>query len=338
MLFSIVVPIYKVEKYLRRCIDSILSQTYSDFELILVDDGSPDAAPKICDEYAAKNDQIHVIHKPNAGLVSARQAGIAAARGDYILNVDGDDWITENLLEELQSVILKHNAPDIIQYNAYRVYADHQELSRSHLVPGYYNREEIERKIIPSMLYDRRQPFLVAMIPGYIWSKAIKRHILQGHYCSDTSVCKFEDFACTYECIYFSNTFYYLNKPLYFYNKMNEGSIMTIYDAAYIRNHDRAIQYITAHLGVQSPEVERQIRARNVSGICIAVFHEIRHGKRLLDASKHIKQELNATTCLQKADCTGLPLHAKIYIFMLRHRMYFLALLVAKIRLAVKGK
>lgn len=92
MKLSVIIPIYKVEKYLRSCIDSVLRQDLSDYEIILVDDGSPDSCPVICDEYASKYDFIHVIHKPNGGLSSARNAGIHEARGDYIIFLDSDDW------------------------------------------------------------------------------------------------------------------------------------------------------------------------------------------------------------------------------------------------------
>ena len=83
MKFSIIVPIYKVEKYLCQCIDSILAQDYTDYELLLVDDGSPDTCPTICDEYAKKDNRIKVVHKPNGGLVSARKAGSEIAQGEW---------------------------------------------------------------------------------------------------------------------------------------------------------------------------------------------------------------------------------------------------------------
>ena len=99
-VFSIIVPIYKVEPYVHKCIDSIVDQSYEDFELILVDDGSPDNCPKICDEYADKDKRIHVIHKKNGGLVSARNAGLKAATGEYVLYVDGDDWLLPDSLKK----------------------------------------------------------------------------------------------------------------------------------------------------------------------------------------------------------------------------------------------
>ena len=98
---SIIVPVYKVEKYLNECIDSILAQTFTDFELILVDDGSPDNCPALCDAAAAKDSRIRVIHKPNGGVSTARNAGLDAARGNWIGFVDSDDVIDKTYYEKL---------------------------------------------------------------------------------------------------------------------------------------------------------------------------------------------------------------------------------------------
>ena len=101
--FSVIVPVYKVEKYLDRCICSILNQTFSDFELILIDDGSPDNSGAICDQYAAKDNRVRVIHKENGGVSSARNAGLNAAQGTYIAFVDSDDEVAPNYIELLNS-------------------------------------------------------------------------------------------------------------------------------------------------------------------------------------------------------------------------------------------
>ena len=98
---SIVVPAYNVEEYLPQCVDSILRQTFTDFELLLVDDGSKDSTGRLCDEYAGKDRRIRVIHKENGGLVSARKAGLSEAFGTYVAYVDGDDWIAECMMEKL---------------------------------------------------------------------------------------------------------------------------------------------------------------------------------------------------------------------------------------------
>ncbi|MBQ9833306.1 MAG: glycosyltransferase family 2 protein, partial [Clostridia bacterium] len=99
---SIIVPVYNVEKYLSRCIESILAQTFTDFELILVDDGSPDSCGKICDEYAEKDSRIKVVHKKNGGVSSARNAGLEAASGELVLFCDGDDYVAEQFCEYMQ--------------------------------------------------------------------------------------------------------------------------------------------------------------------------------------------------------------------------------------------
>ena len=107
---SIIVPVYKVEKYLDKCVNSIVGQTYKNLEIILVDDGSPDNCPAMCDEWAQKDSRIKVIHKKNGGLSSARNAGLDACTGDYIGFVDSDDWIEPDMYEYLLNIGMKNNA------------------------------------------------------------------------------------------------------------------------------------------------------------------------------------------------------------------------------------
>lgn len=113
-MISIIVPIYKVEKFLPKCIESILNQTYSDFELILVDDGSPDKCPEICDEYAAKNQRIIVIHQKNSGVSAARNAGLKKAKGQYIGFVDPDDFIAQDMYEKMVQAVEQSAAELVI--------------------------------------------------------------------------------------------------------------------------------------------------------------------------------------------------------------------------------
>ncbi len=109
-LISVVVPVYKTEKYLTRCVDSILAQSYENIEIILVDDGSPDGCPKLCDELAATHTNIRVIHKENGGLSSARNSGIEQARGEYLAFVDSDDFIEKDMLKRLHQMLTANGA------------------------------------------------------------------------------------------------------------------------------------------------------------------------------------------------------------------------------------
>ena len=129
MKLSFIIPVYNVEKYLPQCVDSILSQTYKDFEVILVDDGSPDNSGKVCDAYAQKDHRVRVIHKPNGGLSDARNVGMAAARGEWIVFVDSDDfWIDKSNLSTLMKVAESNQNFDFIGFNCSYYYEENHSL------------------------------------------------------------------------------------------------------------------------------------------------------------------------------------------------------------------
>ena len=119
---SVIVPVYKVEKYLDRCVKSIIGQTYPDFELILVDDGSPDKCPQMCDEWAKKDKRIRVLHKENGGLSSARNAGLRVARGEYVHFIDSDDWIELDLYENILNLFKIYTSAQIVQFGSIEVH------------------------------------------------------------------------------------------------------------------------------------------------------------------------------------------------------------------------
>ena len=137
---SIIIPVYNVEKYLNRCVDSILSQTFSDFEVLLIDDGSPDNSGKICDEYAVKDNRVRVFHKKNGGVSSARNLGLDKAIGDYIMFVDSDDWISDDCLEVCMKEITKNDL-DALQFGFISVH-DEKEIPQMKEQTQVYNGEQ----------------------------------------------------------------------------------------------------------------------------------------------------------------------------------------------------
>lgn len=125
MKVSFILPIYNVEKYLSECVESILAQTYRDFEILLVDDGSPDNCPTLCDEWARKDNRIKALHKPNGGLSDARNFGLEHAQGDYVVFVDSDDfWVNNDCLEQLMNIVNAHPDCDFIGFNCSYYYSD----------------------------------------------------------------------------------------------------------------------------------------------------------------------------------------------------------------------
>lgn len=141
--FSVIIPIYKVEEYLKECIDSVLQQTYCNLEIILVDDGSPDSCPVICDEYAEQFEFIKVIHKKNGGLSDARNTGLDIATGEYVIFLDSDDyWGEKDFLKKVNSFIISQSSPeqiDIILFQAKKFV----EASQSYILDQYYSSEHI---------------------------------------------------------------------------------------------------------------------------------------------------------------------------------------------------
>lgn len=149
---SIIVPVYKVEKYLRKCIDSILSQTFEDFELILVDDGSPDKCGEICDEYARKDARIRVIHKENGGLSDARNKGIDEAKGEYIGFVDSDDYIADDMYETLYEDIIKGDA-EVSVCGVYNCYNNVVKVECGHEYHAVVDNKEAVRMVLEGKFF-----------------------------------------------------------------------------------------------------------------------------------------------------------------------------------------
>lgn len=167
-MISVIVPIYKVEKYLKRCVNSLLAQSYSDFELILVDDGSPDNCGNICEEYAAKDKRIKVIHKDNGGLSDARNAGLRIAKGEYIAFVDSDDWVATNYLETLLKVIELTDS-DICECEVLKTTGEIEKYENSkEKYTSYSSEKALELLICDKILHQ------------YVWNKLYKRSCLKG--------------------------------------------------------------------------------------------------------------------------------------------------------------
>ena len=146
-LISVIVPVYNVEKYLDRCVKSILRQTYKDFELILVDDGSPDKCPSMCDEWAKKDERIHVIHQKNQGLSAARNNALKKAKGNYISFIDSDDWISDDMLEDLLKLLFKYKA-DISVCNFFKTSDEKQKPDNRNVNVHLYTKDEFMHIIL----------------------------------------------------------------------------------------------------------------------------------------------------------------------------------------------
>lgn len=217
MLFSVIVPMYNVKPYAEKCIASILKQNFNDYELILVDDGSKDGTEIIIDDYAKQNERIHVIHKRNEGLTSARKAGAAVAKGEYIVAVDGDDWIEPEYLRTFERAITRFH-PDLV-ISGYTENRENDcknvEAAPPFIRPGFYHDNEIKKTILPN---------LFSIIPT-IWAKAIKREIyVPAQYKVDDIISIGEDGCIVYPIVSNATSLCLIEGFLYHY-RINSGSM-----------------------------------------------------------------------------------------------------------------
>ena len=208
-LISVIVPVYKVEKHLDRCVQSIVDQTYRNLEIILVDDGSPDNCPAICDAWAEKDNRIKVIHKENGGLSDARNAGLAVAAGEYVSFIDSDDWVDRSFMETLLDLSVRTGA-DIAECNFIKTSGSTEARTTSDAVTVCTTEEALEKHI------------KTEMFKQVVWNKLYRRNVInavfeKGKY--------HEDEFWTYQIIANCGKLAHIDRILYFYFQ-REDSIM----------------------------------------------------------------------------------------------------------------
>lgn len=215
---SVIVPVYNVSMYLEKCVESLLAQTFADFELILVDDGSSDESGGICDSYEEKDSRVQAIHQRNAGVSAARNRGLARARGTYIAFVDADDWAAPEMLENLLHEIT-WNETDMAICRFYEVTDGKKEIHNDHFPWGVYEGE----KIMPMF----RQMFGGREMMGSICRCMFKAGIIRRVGISFSPLRFSEDLLFVLEYLLCCQRVCYMEKPLYFYNRSNPVSTLT---------------------------------------------------------------------------------------------------------------
>ena len=320
MFYSVIVPIYNVEEYLKRCIDSVLCQTFGDFELILVDDGSPDGCGAICDEYKLKDERIKVIHKKNGGLVSARQAGAEIAGGEYILNLDADDYIAPDTLKE-GARIIKNTGADIItfSYNSVRNYIVCEK--RDDIAPeGLYTKEEMKEKIYPMLLCNENMKHCLYFLSGRIIKADIIKPIQLG---IDTKVSHGEDVCVVIPSFFKAQKAYVSHKGMYFYTDRDGQSLSSKFNPRQITNISDTIKHVLKYSDIAPPDFHKQI-SRYSAYMCFAIialaaegghYKYIKQIKELINDSVH-KNEI------KKAKFKYITKKSKISVFLMQKGLY----------------
>lgn len=226
-LISVIIPVYNVEKYLRRCVESVLNQTYVNLEIILVDDGSLDKSKSICDEFAQKYERVKVIHKKNGGLSSARNAGIELATGEYIGFVDSDDDVDPCMYEKMCEVAEEYRV-DFVMSDYIRIIDEKNKfLKTTEIQGGYYSKEDIKKNIYPQLIMNEQLEYGPLLS---VWHCLYRMDFLKkNNLLFDEKVRWSEDNIFSSFAGYCASSFFYLKSEGLYHYYNNPGTITTGY-------------------------------------------------------------------------------------------------------------
>lgn len=319
MLFSVIVPIYKVEKYLKRCVLSVLSQSCGDFELILVDDGSPDNCPGICDDFANQDVRVRVVHKENGGLVSARQAGLRIAQGEYVFCLDGDDALMDGALETAAKCIADTDA-DMVCF-AHQIYRNgvYGPTVRDLAAPGLYDKARLEKEVFPKLLSDENMKNL----HYFVWGKAIRRTLAQKHQLRiPTQVSLGEDISCVMPCYIEAQRVCFSDTPVYYYT-IRDDSLSTDFKVSQITQLANVSAYLQSDGVPKMPDFEAQ-HERYCCFMCFAILAAAAQGghKGRLGEITDLIHSTGLQTILRRARFARISPKSRIAIALMQKNRY----------------
>jgi hypothetical protein len=251
---SVIVPVYKVEAYLPRCVESLLSQTYKDFEIILVDDGSPDTCPAMCDAYAKKYSNIHVLHKENGGLSDARNAGVTIAKGEYVTFVDSDDYVHPAYLEMLMQGIRQN--------------ADFSVCGFTEVYDGN-GIENLDTSRISVTCVNAKDGLAETLYQGFhdvsAWGILLPASLARKYPFPKGKL--FEDLYTTYKFYLAAETVSFIRVPLYYYFQ-RKGSIMGLRNEAFIHDLLEASDQLVEAFRGKGAFIEQAAKHKRFSNYC----------------------------------------------------------------------
>lgn len=282
---SIIVPVYKAEKYLTRCIDSILAQTFTDWELLLIDDGSPDRSGEICDEYAQKDSRIRVFHKKNGGVSSARNLGLDNVLGEYVTFVDSDDWLLDNALTLYSSYFGKY---EIIRFSMMFVKSMIEENNRKLILPLSNSKTDILQRIL------RRNSLLG------VWGGIYKRDLFSNRSIRfDTKLVMAEDWLVLCQLVNQCHSMIDLPDVCYCYNVMNEESCSNNPSVEKVKQCMIALDNIISSIGHSKLYINSFVISFRIllKAMFLAVLSE---AKGIMDIKKRMKDIVILSDIIKK--------------------------------------
>lgn len=339
---SIIIPVYNVENYLKQCIDSVIQQSYSDLEIILVDDGSTDNSSIICDNYAKIDNRIKVIHKTNGGLMSAWKTGFLSSTGKYVGFVDSDDWIDDNMYERLVSDIQAHDA-DIIVCQLIKEYEgtkNKKQVEKLWLQPGVYDSERIRNEILTGIINNGR--YLGRKLSPNRVTKLFKRNLIEKNidFCDDT-ISLGEDLVTCFSCVSDAKKILILSDFYPYHYRINNQSITGKYDESRLVKVNRLNSKLREIAMSKEINIQDQIANDYVSLALLCIESEILYApfskKVILNRLRDISESELFVKSLRIGSTKNFSLKYKFFLFLIRYEKYGVLYLSRRIISNVKS-
>jgi glycosyltransferase involved in cell wall biosynthesis len=320
---SVVIPVYNVEKYLHRCVDSILNQTFQEFEIILINDGSTDRSGQICDEYTKKDKRIRVLHKKNARVAAARNDGIKMAKGKYVSLIDSDDWIEPEMYQNMINKAEEMNL-DFIMCDYKKKSNDYEDKRTQPIRGGYYSRDDIKNELFPCLIMFDHIEFSPTISN---WVCLLKLEFLKTNnlfYDEDIHYC--EDSIFGSKVLYNASNFYYLKNQHYYNYFYNPNSTTNTYNDkkwnSYLRINERLKKYFGSDLDFN---FSRQIKI-NMLYFTLNELGQIKYSekeeKSRIDMIKKIMYHPKVREVFKDFKLPKVSWKSKVIILLIKFKMF----------------
>ncbi len=326
---SVIIPVYNVEKFLKQCVDSVLNQTYKNIEVILVDDGSYDNCPKLCDNYAKKDSRIKVIHKQNGGLSSARNTGVKYVTGDYIMYVDSDDWIDNDTCENAIIKAIQTDS-DVVIWPYIREYADNslpkRIFDKNEII---FNEEDVKNKIhrrLFGLVNEELSSPENADSIVTVWGKLYRAELIKNNeikFVDTKLIGTNEDALFNIEIFKNVKKAIFINKYFYHYRKDNVSSFTTLYKEKLFSQWQHLFDIMKEY--IVKNQCDNMFDTALKNRICLSIIGlglNIVNNKKELKKVHEIKKILGCSRYRQAYKQLSLkyfPIHWKIFFFFAKH-------------------
>jgi len=321
-LFSIIVPVYNVERYIKTCLDSIIAQSFSDFEVIIVNDCTPDESAHIATEFTSQDKRFRIVtHKTNKGLVAARDTGIEFSTGKYIVFVDSDDWIEPDLLETVSKCIFEQKSPDIVLFQLFLFHK-----GKSTRVPllserGMYKGKSLQT-LQENMLRFSSDNHQRIIAPN-VYSKIYKKEIIDRYsYQIPRDITIGEDIPRSYPCILAANSLYVIDRSFYHY-RQNQGSMSMKYSPKYLHHTLWIYPFIYEQAKkLSSVDISRAIAENIAHSAACAVCNEMISKKPKKQIKEFIRKEICENPLIQRSFSRAKGFHDYAYYRLIAYALH----------------